>query len=218
METQEFKENNFNEVKNFGNIPILLSRVILALTSIIIVLIVLIILLFPLKETKYKLLVAKSAQENFVTVREINEDITQDKVVRDFLLENYVIARETISNIDEDAKRRYAIVNAQSSEDVYTEFRNFYNAGEKLRSIDGFSRSVEVSTVVDLPNNVSIVEFALTDRYKKDENPKTNKKTNFFKATIAYEFKPYQTVFSDRTLNPLSLNVIGYELAEVKQR
>jgi len=217
MENEEFKETSFSEVKNFSNIPILLARVIIALTSIIVILMILIISLFPLKETKYMLLVAKTAQENFVTVKEINKSITQDKVIRDFLLENYVIARETISNIDEDSKRRYSIVHAQSSEDVYTEFQNFYNAGEKLRSIDGFSRSVEVSSIVDLPNNVSIVEFALTDLYKKDPNPKTNRKTNFFKATITYEFKEYKTVFSDRTLNPLSINVIGYELAKVKQ-
>ncbi|RXJ82174.1 VirB8/TrbF family protein [Arcobacter sp. F2176] len=216
-DNQEFKIDNFKEVEKINNVPILLSKVIIALTVVIVILAILLICLFPLKDTKYKLLVMKSAQENFVTVRDIDEDITQDTLIRHFVIENYVIARETISNIDEDAKRRYKIVNAQSSDDVYIEFQNFYNTSENLRSIDGFSRSVEIISTVDLPGNVSIVEFALTDRYKKDNNPKTNKKTNFFKATISYEFKNFKSVFRDITLNPIAINVIGYELSKVKK-
>jgi len=212
-----YKASNFDEAKKFGNIPVALAKVIIVLSVIIVVLVVLLALLFPLKKTEYKLLVAKSAHENFVTVRDINQELVHDKVIRDFVLENYVIARETINNIDEDAKRRYKIVHAQSSDDVYTEFRNFYNTSEKIRSIDGFSRSVEVTSIVDIPGNVSIVEFALTDRYKRENNKDINKTTKYYKATISYEFTELKTIFADRTLNPLSINVIAYELAEVKR-
>ncbi|WP_424686528.1 MAG: type IV secretion system protein [Halarcobacter ebronensis] len=214
---EEIKVDSHNVEESYYNMPILLSRIIITLITLVIILVISIITLFPLKETKYQLLVMKSAEENFVTIKDINEELSQDKVVKHWVLENYVIARETINNIDDDARRRYKIVNAQSSKDVYQEFRNIYNSSEKLRSIDGFSRKVKILTVSDITSSVSIVEFELTDLYKKNPDPNTNKQRNVYKATLQYEFKETTLPEDEKTLNPLAINITAYELTKVRK-
>lgn len=212
------KYNTLETQKALQNLPVILVRVIVALVVVVIMLAIAIITLFPLKTKEVFFVEFKSAKENYVVVKKANQQILSNRALLHSEIEGYIKARENINQIDE--VRRYTqIVRLKSSESVYKDFLNTYQANREIWKIDGFTRTCQIKSISDIlfepsaNEYIAIVEYSLTDKYP-DGTPSL---TQWYKVTVRYNFVNQKISTEDLTLNPLGTNIIGYAITTLEE-
>jgi type IV secretion system protein VirB8 len=150
---------------------------------------------------------------------EVVEPITRDKLsapeqLDDFFLWRYVLARETVDNIDRQL--RWNTVLVLSSEKVFAQYKmdtnpqNPRSPAAQLAEIGG-TLSVENPTITHLADpkrKVAQVRFVLRERSKK--NPQGDLYNKL--ATIEYDYFRLELNRDQRLINPLGFQVVSYRV------
>lgn len=187
---------------------VLLSRVIVALTALLIILVIAIISLFPLKETEWLVYEFSTSDNTFMRVAKAGDTITANDALTQMQLREYVMQRETINRVNEP--ERYAAVMAKSASRVANEFRTLYGGDKSPLQIDGFKRAVVINrdNKIGTGSGLHQVEFTTTSTIN-GERPEVKE----WVASIAYSWRPQQVRADEVTFNPTGLIIEKYTLA-----
>lgn len=152
-------------------------------------------------------------------ITEVVEPITRDTLsspeqLDDFFLWRYVVARETIDNLDR--QYRWNTVRVLSSKPVFSQYvvdidpqRPGSEAAE-MAEIGG-THSVESPTITHLNDpkrKVAQIRFAMRERSLK--NPRGDLYNRI--ATIEYDYFKLELNRDERLINPLGFQVLSYRL------
>lgn len=187
---------------------VLLSRVIVALTALLIILVIAIISLFPLKETEWLVYEFSTSDNTFMRVAKAGDTITANDALTQMQIREYVMQRETINRVNEP--ERYAAVMAKSASRVANEFRTLYGGDKSPLQIDGFKRAVVINrdNKIGTGSGLHQVEFTTTSTIN-GERPEVKE----WVASIAYSWRPQQVRADEVTFNPTGLIIEKYTLA-----
>ncbi|OCL81906.1 MULTISPECIES: type IV secretion system protein [Arcobacteraceae] len=192
---------------------VLLQRVIVALALIILILGILIISLFPLKDTKVKVVEFIDGTNNFVRVIEPNESIQSDSLLIDYFVKKYVTDRETWNKVDEELRLPY--IKSVSNEKTWNDMVAIFTHSKSPYSKSDFKRAIKIIRTSELSHNIRQVEFETSDIYGAGtEAPKHSK--GYWIATLKMSFKTRDINYEDKDFNPLGLIVEEYSIAQRK--
>ena len=192
---------------------VLLQRVIVALSLIILALGIIIVSLFPLKDTKIKVVEFIDGTNNFVRVIEPNQTIQADSLLIDYFVKKYVTDRETWNKVDEEIRLPY--IKSVSNEKTWNDMVAIFTHSKSPYSKNDFKRAIKIIRTSELSHNIRQVEFETNDIYGAGtEAPKTSK--GYWIATLKMSFKTRDINYEDKDFNPLGLIVEEYSIAQRK--
>lgn len=192
---------------------VLLQRVIVALSLIILSLGIIIVSLFPLKDTKIKVVEFIDGTNNFVRVIEPNQTIQADSLLIDYFVKKYVTDRETWNKVDEEIRLPY--IKSVSNEKTWNDMVAIFTHSKSPYSKNDFKRAIKIIRTSELSHNIRQVEFETNDIYGAGtEAPKTSK--GYWIATLKMSFKTRDINYEDKDFNPLGLIVEEYSIAQRK--
>jgi type IV secretory pathway component VirB8 len=194
---------------------ILLSRVIAALTIIVIAEAIAIVSLFPLKDTKIKVIEFLDGAANFVRVTEPGATIQGDAILIDYFVKKYVIDRETWDRVTEEERLPY--IRAVSSDKVWNDMRTLFTNSKSPHMQSGFKRAVKIIRVSSVSQTIRQIEFQTTDTYGAGSVSQTTDRAIWI-ATLKMSFAPRVVAFEQTDLNPLGLIVEEYSIAQRKNQ
>ena len=176
---------------------------------VIILLIITILLLFPLKEKEPYFVHFSNSEQNFAYVKKANQALQSDINLVNNSLTSYVVARESINNID--YKQRNILVKAYSKQKVYENYNYAYKNNRKVYEDLDFYRNIEIITISNFQKNKAVI---ITIKVKNIMS-KQLKDSQLFKVTIKYSFDNLKTNFKEANLNPLGLQIVNYNIEKV---
>ncbi|TLS71056.1 type IV secretion system protein [Aliarcobacter thereius] len=192
---------------------VLLQRVIVALSLIILSLGIIIVSLFPLKDTKIKVVEFIDGTNNFVRVIEPNQTIQADSLLIDYFVKKYVTDRETWNKVDEEIRLPY--IKSVSNEKTWNDMVAIFTHSKSPYSKNDFKRAIKIIRTSELSHNIRQVEFETNDIYGAGtEAPKTSR--GYWIATLKMSFKTRDINYEDKDFNPLGLIVEEYSIAQRK--
>jgi type IV secretory pathway component VirB8 len=187
---------------------VLLSRVIVALTALLIILVIAIASLFPLKETEWLVYEFSTSDNTFMRVAKAGDTITANDALTQMQLREYVMKRETINRVDE--ADRYASVMAKSGSQVANEFRTLYSGDNSPLNISGLKRAVVINrdNKIGTGSGLHQVEFTTTTTIN-GERPEVKE----WVVSIAYEWRTQEVRMDAMKFNPTGLVITKYTIA-----
>ncbi|TLT06660.1 type IV secretion system protein [Aliarcobacter thereius] len=192
---------------------VLLQRVIVALSLIILSLGIIIVSLFPLKDTKIKVVEFIDGTNNFIRVIEPNQTIQADSLLIDYFVKKYVTDRETWNKVDEEIRLPY--IKSVSNEKTWNDMVAIFTHSKSPYSKNDFKRAIKIIRTSELSHNIRQVEFETNDIYGAGtEAPKTSR--GYWIATLKMSFKTRDINYEDKDFNPLGLIVEEYSIAQRK--
>lgn len=194
---------------------ILLSRVVAALAIIVIVEAIAIISLFPLKDTRIKVVEFVDGAANFVRVTEPGATIQGDAILIDYFVKKYIVDRETWDRVGEEARLPY--IRAVSSDKVWNDMRALFTNPKSPHMRSDFKRAVKILRVSSVSQTIRQVEFETTDSYGAFGSSQTTEKAIWI-ATLKMSFAPRVVAYNETDLNPLGLVVEEYSIAQRKSQ
>lgn len=191
------------------NIKAYMLYTILILGVITILLSISIIVLTPLKETKPYLMFFSTPETNFVRVEPANFNIRSDQQLMKNILAGYVKNREMINRVNDI--ERYEIIRIQSSKKVWDGFNTLVTQPNSIYTSKNTYRDVKIINVTILSNSVATVDF-VTKIFNQTYNLIEAKK---YRASIKFEFKPNEDIYSSTIQNPTGFSVVEYTLTDI---
>ncbi|WP_096014713.1 type IV secretion system protein [Campylobacter lanienae] len=191
------------------NIKAYMLYTILILGVITILLSISIIVLTPLKETKPYLMFFSTPETNFVRVEPANFNIRSDQQLMKNILAGYVKNREMINRVNDI--ERYEIIRIQSSKKVWDGFNTLVTQPNSIYTSKNTYRDVKIINVTILSNSVATVDF-VTKIFNQTYNLIETKK---YRASIKFEFKPNEDIYSSTIQNPTGFSVVEYTLTDI---
>lgn len=191
------------------NIKAYMLYTILILGVITILLSISIIVLTPLKETKPYLMFFSTPETNFVRVEPANFNIRSDQQLMKNILAGYVKNREMINRVNDI--ERYEIIRIQSSKKVWDGFNALVTQPNSIYTSKNTYRDVKIINVTILSNSVATVDF-VTKIFNQTYNLIEAKK---YRASIKFEFKPNEDIYSSTIQNPTGFSVVEYTLTDI---
>ncbi|MDL0096189.1 type IV secretion system protein [Campylobacter vicugnae] len=191
------------------NIKAYMLYIILILGISTILLSISIIVLTPLKETKPYLMFFSTPETNFVRVEPANFNIRSDQQLMKNILAGYVKNREMINRVNDI--ERYEIIRIQSSKPVWDGFNAIVTQPNSIYTTKNTYRNVKIINVTILNSNVATVDF-MAQIFNQSNNLIDTKK---YRASIKFEFKPTEDIYSSTIQNPTGFNVVTYALTDI---
>jgi type IV secretory pathway component VirB8 len=192
---------------------ILLTRVVATLTIIVIAEAIAIISLFPLKDTKVKVVEFIDGASNFVRVTEPSATIQGDAILIDYFVKKYIVDRESWDHITEEERLPY--IRAVSSDKVWNDMRALFTNPKSPHMRNDFKRAVRILRVSSVTQSIRQVEFETTDTYGAG-NTSQRAETAIWIATLKMSFAARSSTYDEADLNPLGLVVEEYSIAKRK--
>ncbi|AXX85121.1 MULTISPECIES: VirB8 family type IV secretion system protein [Aliarcobacter] len=192
---------------------VLLQRVIVALLGIVLILGIVIISLFPLKDTKVKVVEFVDGTSNFVRVIEPNQNIQSDSLLINYFVKKYVVDRETWNKVDEQI--RYEYIKSVSNEKTWNDMIAIFTHSKSPYAKNDFKRAIKILRVSELSHNIRQVEFETNDTYGAGTTSQKQSK-GYWVATLKMSFKTRDVNYEDKDFNPLGLIVEEYSIAQRK--
>jgi type IV secretory pathway component VirB8 len=194
---------------------VLLSRVVVALTIIVIIEAIAIASLFPLKDTRVKVVEFIDGAANFVRVTEPGATIQGDAILVDYFVKKYVTERETWDRVSEAERLPY--IRVVSSDKVWNDMRSLFTNSKSPHMRSDFKRAVKILRVSSVSQSIRQVEFETTDTYGAGSVSQTTEKAVWI-ATLKMSFAPRVVAYDEVDLNPLGLIVEEYSIAQRKNQ
>lgn len=169
-----------------------------------------IIFLLPLKEKKPYLMFFSNAEQNFVRVLPIGEQIRGEDALIKTLIASYVSKRETINRIDDT--NRYLDVREQSSAKVWDSFSEIIKSKDSVFQEERYTRKIIIKNVAIIADQIAQVDYISEDF--KDKDLET---TKAFRATLQFDFDSQVMKASDVARNPLGFIVTKYTISEINE-
>lgn len=154
------------------------------------------------------------AERQIVRIEQGNMSVSKSKLLRSYTLREHVINREMINHIDEPT--RYKKVKAQSSDEVWRDFRARLDPNQNKNSPlanKNFIRKIKI--LLDFPiktnNKYSLhrIEFQTIDSIEGTAEEPTIKT---WVALIQYDVSDAYMTHNDRFLNIDGVKIINYQL------
>lgn len=192
---------------------VLLQRVVVVLFLIILILGIVIISLFPLKDTKIKVVEFIDGTNNFVRVIEPNQSLQSDSLLIDYFVKKYVSERETWNKVDEELRLPY--IKSVSNQNVWNDMVAIFTHSKSPYSKNDFKRAIKIIRTSELSHNIRQVEFETSDTYGSGTEAQKKSK-GYWIATLKMSFKNRDVNYEDKDFNPLGLFVEEYSIAQRK--
>lgn len=175
-----------------------------------IALVIAIMLLLPLKEKKPYLMFFSNAEQNFVRVLPIGEQIRGEEALIKTLIASYVSKRETINRIDD--ANRYLDIREQSNAKVWDYFSEIIKEKDSIFQDESYTQKIIIKNVATIAEGIAQVDYVV-EKFK-NENLET---TKAYRATLQYTFDTQILKASDVARNPLGFIVTKYAISEINE-
>ncbi|PAF48820.1 hypothetical protein BKH41_04115 [Helicobacter sp. 12S02232-10] len=169
---------------------------------------ILIISLFPLKEKEPYLVTFSTSTQNFAIVQKADSKITANKALIRQLLGAYILNRETINRIDDQA--RFDIVREQSSPEVWRIFERIVANQDSIYTNDSLKRNVQIINISTIKKGYANADVDIT--LYANGLLQSEKR---YRIVIAYQFEPIEIDFHSMPKNPTGFIVTGYFITEI---
>lgn len=175
-----------------------------------IALVVALIILLPIKEKIPYILYYSNAEQNFVRVIPIGQDLRGEEALLKTLVASYVSKRETINRIDDT--ERYLTIRSQSNAIVYDNFLTLIKNESGIFNQNRYTRKIKIKNVSLISKQIAQVDF-VAEVYQNQ----SIKEIKAYRATLQFQFSKQTLQIQNLEENPTGFIVTAYSISEINE-
>lgn len=189
----------------------ILSKVVVALSVVVVVLAIAFTFLFPLKTVEYVMYEFRSSGQTFYRIDNAQKLISRKSALIRYALREYVVNKEAINHKTETD--RFVRTSNMSTIQVFNQFKQRYQESQIFFKDKKRSITIELDTPFanSWEQQVHIIDFSTVD-----EDNKGNKVRKYWQVTMSYIFNQQKVRLDDLVHNPLGLEVVSYSINKRK--